>query len=77
MLEAGIISPINNIEWISLMVIQDKKIFDLRICVEFRELNKTCENDPFPTPFIEETLENVVGNELYSFIDGFSGYHQV
>ena len=34
-------------------------------------------HDPFPTPFGEEVLENVVGNEAYSFIDGFSSYHHV
>jgi hypothetical protein len=37
----------------------------------------TCVHDPFPTPFTDEVLENVGGCEAYSFIDGFSGYHQV
>ncbi len=32
---------------------------------------------PFPTPFIDEVLDNVGGQEVYSFIDGFSGYHQI
>ena len=34
-------------------------------------------HDPLPTPFIDEVLENVGGKEMYSFTDGFSGYHQV
>jgi hypothetical protein len=34
-------------------------------------------NDPFPTPFTDEVLEQVMGKESYSFTDGFSGYHQV
>jgi hypothetical protein len=33
--------------------------------------------DPFPTPFTDEVLENVGGQEAYSFTYGFSGYHQV
>jgi hypothetical protein len=33
-------------------------------------------HDPFPTPFMDEVLEHVVGKESYSFTDGFSGYHQ-
>jgi hypothetical protein len=33
--------------------------------------------NPFPTPFIDEVLENVGGQEAYSFTDGFSGYHQI
>jgi hypothetical protein len=34
-----------------------------------------CLHYPFPTPFIDEVLENVGGQEVYSFIDGFPGYH--
>jgi hypothetical protein len=34
-------------------------------------------HDPFPTPFIDEVLEQVAGKESYSFTYGFSGYHQV
>jgi hypothetical protein len=34
-------------------------------------------HDPFPTPFINEFLENVGGREVYSFTDGFSRYHQL
>jgi hypothetical protein len=77
MLEAGIIEPIIEAEWISLMVIQDKKMGVIRICVDLRKLNDAFLRDPFPTPFRNEILENVRGHEAYSFIDGFSGYHQI
>ena len=40
-------------------------------------MNDACLHDPFPTPFIDEVLENVGGQEAYSFTDGFSGYHQI
>jgi hypothetical protein len=33
--------------------------------------------NPFPTPFNDEVLENVGGQESYSFTDGFFGYHQI
>jgi hypothetical protein len=42
-----------------------------------RSLNATYVHDPFPTPFTDEVMENVGGQEAYYFIDGFSGYHQV
>ena len=42
-----------------------------------RKLNNACLHDPFPTSFIDDVLENVGGHEAYSFIDGFSGYHQI
>jgi hypothetical protein len=41
------------------------------------EPQQTCVHDPFPTPFTDEVLENVGGREAYSFMDGFSRYHQV
>jgi hypothetical protein len=34
-------------------------------------------HDPFPTPFTDEVLENVGGQEAYSFTDGFLGYHHI
>jgi hypothetical protein len=42
-----------------------------------RKLKDACLHDPFPTPFIDELLENIGGHEAYSFTDGFSGYHQI
>ena len=78
MLDARIIEPIEELEWISPIVIQDKKTtYEVRICVHLRKLNDACLHDPFPIPFIDEVLESVRGQEMYSFINSFSGYHQV
>ena len=77
MLDTGIIEPIEESEWISLIVIQDKKTTsEVRICVDLRNFNDACLHDPFPTPFTDEVLESVGGQEMYSFTDGFSSYHQ-
>ena len=78
MLEAGLIEPVKESEWISPVVVQEKETSrEVRICVDLRKLNDSCLHDPFPTRFIDEVLENVGGQEMHSFIDGFSGYHQV
>ena len=78
MLDVGIIEHIEEFKWISTMVFQDKKTSGkVRICVDLRKLNDACLHDPFSTPFIDEVLENVGGKEMYSFTDGFSGYHQI
>jgi putative transposase len=42
-----------------------------------RKFNDACLHDPFPAPFIDEVLDNVGGQEAYSFNDRFSGYHQI
>ena len=77
MLEDGIIEPIEESEWISPMVVQEKKKGGINICVDLRKLNDAFLNDHFPTPFTDELLENVRDQEAYSFTNGFSGYHQI
>src|ERR1700679_2462020 len=61
MLEAGIIEPVEESEWIIPMVVQDKKTGEIRIYVDLKKLNYACLHDPFPTPFTEEVLDNVGG----------------
>jgi hypothetical protein len=77
MLEAGIIEPVEESEWISPMVVQDKKTGEIMICVDLRKMNDACLHDPFPMPFTDEVLDNVGGQYVSSFIDGFLGYHQI
>jgi hypothetical protein len=77
MLEVGIIEPIEELEWISPMVVQDKNTGEIRIYVDLRKLNDACFHDPFPTLFTDEVLDNVGGHEVYSFTDRFSAYHQI
>ena len=78
MLAAVIIEPVEESEWVSPMVVQEKKTKgEIRICVDLRKLNDSCLHDPFPTPFTDKVLDNVGGQEIYSFTDGFSGYHHI
>jgi hypothetical protein len=78
MLTAGLIFLVEEAEWVSPIVIQRKKgTEDIWVYVDYRSLNVTCVHDPFPTPFNDEVLDQVVGKEAYSFTNGFSGYHQV
>jgi hypothetical protein len=77
MLEEGIIKHVEESDWIIPMVVQDKKTREIRICVDLRKLNDACLHDPFPTPFTDEVLDNMGRQEVYSFTDGFSGYHQI
>lgn len=42
-----------------------------------RKLNDACVHDPFLTPFTDEVLDNVGGQEAYSFTHGFFEYHQI
>ena len=61
MLDAGIIEPVEGSEWIIHMVVQDKKMGEVRICVDLIKLNDACMHDPFTTLFTNEVLEGVGG----------------
>jgi len=54
-----------------------KKNEDIRICIDFRNLNKAYQKDNFPLPPMEQILQAVTGSELMSFFDGCSGYNHV
>ena len=78
MVEAEIISPVEHSAWLSPMVITPKKKTNkIRVCVDFRALNKATIKDGFLIPFMDRVLEDVAGHALYSFMDGFSGYNEV
>jgi hypothetical protein len=55
----------------------NKKKGTIHMCMEFRDLNKACPKDNFPTPFIDQILDACAGSETFSFMGGFSGYNQI
>eukprot|EP00253_Pinus_taeda_P011268 PITA_11268 len=59
------------------MVPVRKKNGDIRICIDFRNLNRASLKDNIPLPTMEQILQSVAGSELMSFLDSFSGYNQV
>ena len=54
-----------------------KKSGEIRLCVDFRNLNRASDKGNYPVPPMEELLQMVSGSELFSLLDGFSGYNQV
>ena len=48
-----------------------KKDRKVRMCVDFKDLNKACPKDDFPFPHINVLVDNMVGSVLMSFMDGF------
>ena len=77
MIAAKVIQPIDYSEWISNMVPVTKPSGDIRICTNFRDLNKACPKDDFPLPNIDMIVDLTTGHEILSLMDGFSGYNQI
>jgi hypothetical protein len=77
MVDAGIIAPIRYSSWMSNLVVVRKKSGDIRLCVDFRNLNQLSLKDNYPLPNMEHLLQRVTGARMMSMLDGFSGYNQV
>ena len=54
-----------------------KKGEKLRVCVDYTDLNKACPKDSFPLPRIDQIVDVSTGHGMFSFLDAFSGYHQI
>ena len=63
--------------WLSNPVPVPKKSGEVRVCVDYRDLNKASPKDDFPLPNIHIILDNTAGHEIESFCDYFAGYHQI
>jgi hypothetical protein len=77
LLQAQIIVPLRYLEWVANLVPVRKKNGEIRLCVDFRNLNRSSRKDKYPLPKMEHILQRVAGDSKMSMIDGFSGYNQV
>ena len=59
-------------EWIANVVLVLKKDGKVRMCVDFKDLNKACPKYDFPLPHIDILIDKTAGSALMSFMDGFS-----
>ena len=77
LLDAQIIVPLRYSSWVANLVPVRKKSGEIRICVNFRNLNKSSRKDNYPLPNMEHILQRVTDASRISMIDGFSGYNQI
>ena len=73
--ETGIISETTG-PWNSPLTVVEKSSGELRLCIDYRSLNKQCRRDAKPIPRIEETLALLQGNTMFATVDMMSGYYQ-
>ncbi|KAL6321930.1 hypothetical protein AAG906_035834 [Vitis piasezkii] len=76
-LSVGFISVVEYPEWLANVVSVPKKDGKVRVCVDFRDLNKVSPKDDFPLPHIDLLVDSTTGHSMLSFMDGFSGYNQI
>jgi hypothetical protein len=77
LLRAGFIYLVPLTEWVLNIVPIAKKQGTIRVCVDYRDLNKACPKDNYSTPFIDQIIDDCARCEIFSFMDGLSGYNQI
>ncbi|KAA0066956.1 uncharacterized protein E5676_scaffold595G00600 [Cucumis melo var. makuwa] len=77
LIEAGFIREVKYLTWIANIVPVRKKNGQLRVCVDFCNLNNACPKDDFLLPVMEIMIDATAGHEALSFMDGSSGYNQI
>ena len=45
--------------------------------IDYTGINKACPKDHFPLPRIDQIVDSTSGCEIFSFLDAYSGYHQI
>ncbi|KAK5833726.1 hypothetical protein PVK06_017580 [Gossypium arboreum] len=73
----GFLKVVKYSEWVANIVPVPKKDGKVRMCVDYRDLNKVSQKDNSPLPHIDTLVDNTVGHSLFSFMDGFSGHNQI
>lgn len=77
LLTTWFIEPIKETTWLFPIVFVPKNNGNMRICVDFWNLNATMLKDPHPLLFIDEVLDQVMGHEDISICDRCLGYYQI
>ena len=76
LLEKGFIHPSVS-PWGAPMLFLKKKDGTLRLCVDYRQLNKMTVKNKYPLPRIDDLFDQLKGESVFSKIDLRSGYHQL
>ncbi|KAL0440371.1 UNVERIFIED_CONTAM: hypothetical protein Slati_2520100 [Sesamum latifolium] len=66
LIEVGFIRKVKYPIWISSIVPVRKKNGQIRVCVDFRDLNNACPKDDFPLPIAELMIDATTGHEALS-----------
>lgn len=64
-------------EFASPIIVVPKKNGDLRLCIDYRALNKKTYKNKYPMLLIEDQVDSLSGQVFFTTLDLTSGYHQI
>jgi hypothetical protein len=77
LLDTKVIREVKYSDWLANVVLVPKKNGKMRMCIDFTDLNKACNKDPFSLPRIDTSVDKATCCKRFSLLDCFSGYHQI
>ena len=76
LLDKGFIRPSTS-SWGAPVLFAKKKDKTLRLCIDYRQLNRVTIKNRYPLPRIDDLFDQLRGARVYSKIDLGTGYHQL
>ena len=76
LLDKGFIRPSTS-PWGTPVLFAKKKDKTLRLCIDYRQLNRVTIKNRYPLPRIDDLFDKLKGVRVYSKIDFRTGYHQL
>ena len=76
LLDKGFIRPSTS-PWGAPVLFAKKKAKTLRLCIDYRQLNRVMIQNRYPLPRIDDLFDKLRGARVYSKIDLRTGYHQL
>ena len=77
LLKANFIRMAKYVDLVSNIVPVMKKNGKLHVCTNFRDLNNATPKDEYHMPVADMLVNSASGNEILSFMDGYSSYNQI
>ena len=77
LLSQGFIRPSTSPWGFPILFVTKPRSTELRMCVDYRELNKQTVKNRYPIPRIDDILDSLAGSTIFTSLDLQAGYHQI